>query len=130
MSKKRRYRRDAADRLEKITQAQCDITRVVVTKFDSQVTPGHVSSSNWESSRGWGDLERTGTMVKTNINIVLISRDVSTGLVESVYLQRQKNRCNTHKHVSVCLCCFDYEFRASRHSPYLFEKWKIYYIMQ
>ena len=68
-------------------------------------------------------------MVKTNINIVLISSDVSTRLVESVYLRRQKNRYDikrslTHKHVNVYVV-LKYEFRASKPSPYLFEYWKI-----
>ena len=37
MSKKRRYRRDATDRLGKITK-KCDVVRVVVTKFDNRMT--------------------------------------------------------------------------------------------
>ena len=71
MSKKRRYRRDATERYEPNTCSCHEIQQ-------PNDSPRHISSRNWENSKGWGELERTGTTIKTNINIVLTSTSLDT----------------------------------------------------
>ena len=61
------------------------------------------------SSRGWDDPVRTGTIIKTNINIVLTSRDKSRHVPSKVFI------CDTevidatralHTHINVVFMLF------------------------
>ena len=109
-------RRDATDRLEVMRlmrRKACSYYEI--QQLNDSLRP--FLSRNWENSRGWEYPERTGT-IKTYKHCVYFSRQVSTRAVESVYLQRQRNRCSdkslTYAHKRCVYVVLNYEFRASR----------------
>ena len=50
------------------------------------MTPRDMSCPSIESSRGWDGPVRTGTIIKTNINIVLTSRDKSRHVQSKMFI--------------------------------------------
>ena len=126
-------RRDATDRLE-VTNL---MRRKACSYYEIQQPNDSLRpflSRNWENSKGWEYPERTGTIITTNKHCVYFSRQVSTRAVESVYLQRRRNRCDkslTYTHKRYVYVVLNYEFRASRpFTPYFMWEMKTSIILR